>query len=425
MNTTILFVLFLGFYILFVWKADKFFPLLYLFLLVYFIQYIFSVYLIYNEYPVLRRQMTISQDQLFEYTIPALFFLFAGVFLFNRDVPIKDHLKKIDPFQAVRLGHLLLFVSFSFELLPLLGIPGSGSILSFTYYLRYAGALCYLFSPSVLHYILLVLVYGGLARDALKGGIFIDFFVLSSYLFLVISLRYRFTFKVRSSFILMAAPLLIIIQSVKHEYREETWTGKRESGIGLFAELAEKNQEKENDPFAESDGVIRTVGRLNQGWHLGMVLKRVPAKEPFSYGEDLLSDLEGIILPRIFYPDKKIIGSQDKFEKFTGHTLVGGTSMTIGVLGDFYINFGRWGSFIGLFIFGAIMARLFYWFIKKYVVTDPINIVWLPFLFSYLVRANNDFYIVANNLFKGFLIFLLINYLRKQFWPARPVALRK
>ena len=143
--------------------------------------------------------------------------------------------------------------------------------------------------------------------------------------------------------------------------------------------------------------MINTVGRLNQGWHLGMVLKRVPAKEPFSYGEDLLSDLEGIILPRIFYPDKKIIGSQDKFEKFTGHTLVGGTSMTIGVLGDFYINFGRWGSFIGLFIFGAIMARSFYWFIKKYVVTDPINIVWLPFLFSYLVRANNDFYIVANN----------------------------
>lgn len=401
------------------------YPILYLFLFVYFIQYIFSVYLIYNEYPVLMREMTISQEQLFAYTIPALLFLFAGVFLFNRDVPLRDYLKRIEPYQAARLGHLLLFVSFSFELLPLLGIPEVNSILSFTYYLRYAGAMCYLFSPSVLNYILLGLVYVGLARDALRGGIFIDFLVLGAYLFLLISLRYRFTFKTRSSFILLAAPLLIIIQSVKQEYRAATWTGKRDSGIGLFAELAEKKQEKEDDPFEKSDGVISTVGRLNQGWHLGMVLKRVPKKEPFSYGADMLSDLEGIILPRIFYPDKKIIGSQDKFEKFTGHTLIGGTSMTIGILGDFYINFGRWGSFIALFIFGAIMARLFYWFIKKYVVPDPINIVWLPFLFSYLVRANNDFYIVANNLFKGFLLFLFINFLRNQFWPARPLALRK
>ena len=91
--------------------------------------------------------MTISQGQLFDYTIPALLFLFAGVFLFNRDVPIKEYLKKIDPFQASRIGHLLVFVSFSFEALRLVGIPGVGSILSFTYYLRYAGAMCYLFSP--------------------------------------------------------------------------------------------------------------------------------------------------------------------------------------------------------------------------------------------------------------------------------------
>lgn len=365
--------------------------------------------------------MTISQEQLFAYTIPALLFLFAGVFLFNRDVPIRDHLKRIDPYQAVRLGHLLLFISFSLELLVLAGVPGVSSILSFTYYLRYAGAMCYLFSPTVWYYLLLVLVYAGLARDVLRGGVFIDFFVYGAYLFLLISLRYRFTFKMRSSFILLAAPLLIIIQSVKYEYREATWTGKRESGIGLFTELAGKKQKTEKAPFEKSDAIVHTVGRLSQGWHLGMVLKRVPAKEPFSYGEDLLSDLEGVILPRIFYPGKKVIGSQDKFKKFTGHKLIGSTSMTIGVLGDFYVNFGKWGSFIALFIYGAIMARLFYWFVKKYVVADPINIVWLPFLFNYLILANNDFYVVTNNLFKGFLLFLFINFLRKQFWPARTV----
>jgi len=424
MSTALIFSIAAFIYLLFIWKSGKVFPILYLFLFVYFIQYVFSVYLIYNEYPILRRQMTISQDLLFSYTIPALLFLFAGVFLFNKDISLKEYVKKIDKAAASRLGHLLLFISFAAELLPILGIPGIGSILSFTYYLRYIGAMCYLFSPSTINYVLLVGVYMLLARDALQGGVFIDFFMWGAYLFFFISMRYNFSFKVRSTFILIAVPLLITIQAVKDEYRQQTWSGKEESGLGLLTDLARQNNGNDA-PYASSDGVISTVGRLNQGWHLGMVLKHVPSKEPFSSGDDFISDLGGVLIPRIFSPDKKFIGSQDKFEKFTGHTLHGSTSMTIGVLGDFYINFGRWGSFIGLFIFGAVMARLFYGFVKKYVIPDPINIIWIPFLFSYLVRANNDFYMVTNSLVKGFLIFLFVNYLRKRFWPERSPVINR
>lgn len=371
---------------------------------------------------MLRREMTISESQLFEYTIPALLFLFAGVFLFNKDVDLAGRFKQINRVRAARLGHLLLFISFASELLPYLGFSGAKSILSFTYFLRYAGAMCYLFSPSLLNYSLLSLVYVLLLRDALRGGIFVDFLVWTAYLFLMIGLVHRFTFKVRASFVLLAAPVLIVIQAVKNEYRDATWAGKRESGIGYFTELAGKTVKTPNDSFEDSDGVISTVGRLNQGWHLGMVLKRVPKKEPFADGEDLLSDLGGVILPRVFFPDKKVIGGQDKFERYTGHDLIGSTSMTIGVLGDFYINFGVWGSFIGLFIFGALMARILYWFIKRYVLPDPINIIWLPFLFTYLIRANNDFYIVVNHLFKGLLIFYFISFLMRKIWPEDQVV---
>jgi hypothetical protein len=386
---------------------------------VYFVQYYFSVYLIYNEYPILSRQMPIRQETLFGYIIPALVFLFAGVFIFNKDIPVSDLLKKIDRRQAANLGHLLLFVSLFFDVLDLIGIPGIHSIISFTNYLKYAGAMCYLFAPSAFHYTLLGFVYLILARDALRGGVFIDFFVWSTYLFLLISLKYGFSLKVRASFIVTAIPLLVIIQSVKQEYRDLTWKGKGESGLGLFTDLAEKKQEKENDPFARSEGVVKTIGRLNQGWHLGKVLKWVPKHEEFSNGQDMLGDIEGAILPRIFFPDKKIIGSQDKFYKYTGHKLIGSTSMTIGILGDFYVNYGRWGSFIGLFIFGALVSRLLYLFIRKYVLPDPLNIIWVPFLFSYLIRANNDFYIVINNLVKGYLIFLFVQYIRRQLWPTR------
>ncbi len=418
MNLFLVFSIFILCYLLFTWKAGKIYPILYLFLLTYFLQYVFSVYLIYNKYPILRKQMPIPEGQLFEYIIPALLFLFAGVFIFNKDVPISNLIEKINRKQAANLGHFLLFISYLFDILSFFGLPGVSSILSFTQYLKYVGGICYLFAPSGINYSLLFLAYFSLAREAVMSSVFLDFFMWSTYLYLIASLRYRLSLKVRLSFILIAAPLLILIQSIKFEYRQATWSGKRSSGVGLLKELAEKKQREQNDPFANSEGVIRTVGRLNQGWHLGMVLKWVPKHQSLSNGEDFLGDIQGSILPRFFFPEKKEIGSRDKFYKYTGHKLTGGTSMTIGVLGDFYVNFGRWGSFVGLFILGACVSRALYFFIRKHVLPDPINIIWIPFLFSYLVRANNDFYVVINSFVKGYLIFLFITFLRKQFWPA-------
>jgi hypothetical protein len=382
------------------------------------VQYIFSVYLIYNVYPVLAEQMTIKQDVLFSYLIPALLSLFAGVFAFNKDIKISNIFSKIDRKQAVDLGNLLIGVSLFFDVLPL---PGIKSIVSFTYYLKYIGVMCFLFAPSGRNYSVIAIIYLLLVREALQGGIFIDFFMWSTYLFLIVSLRYEFSLRLRALFIVLAVPLLILIQSVKYEYRKATWSGKRETGVELITELAVEKEKQRDDPFNQSEGVVRTVGRLNQGWHLGMVLRWVPSHESFSNGEDFLGDVGAAILPRFFFPNKKMGGSQDKFYKYTGRKLTKTTSMTIGVLGDFYINFGREGSFLALFIFGAVVSRLVYFFIRKYVLPDPINVIWIPFLFSYLVRANNDFYFVFNNLSKGFLIFIAINYLRKQLWPNRPI----
>lgn len=415
MNELVLVSVSILIYLLFIWRAGRVYPILYLFLFVYFIQYIFSVYLIYNEYPVLRKQMPIQQEQLFEFVLPALFFLFAGVFLFNKDIDLRELLKKITPFQAARLGNLLVVVSYFFEILEAVGVPGINSITSFTYYLKFIGGMCYVFSPSVLNYAILAFVYLDLIRTTLSQGIFVDFFVWSAYLFFIFCLRYRSSFLIRSAFIFLAIPVLVLIQSVKQDYRDATWSGKQQAGVESLSTLTRKNQKSDDNSFAQSDGVIKTVGRLNQGWHLGLVLRWVPKRQPFANGADFFGDIQGTLLPRVFFEDKKVIGGQDKFYKYTGHKLSTGTSMTIGILGDFFINFGRWGSFVGLFIFGAVVSKILSFFIRRHVLLDPINIIWIPFLFSYLVRANNDFYIVINSFVKGYLIFLAINFIRKQF----------
>ena len=113
---------------------------------------------------------------------------------------------------------------------------------------------------------------------------------------------------------------------------------------------------------------------------------------------------------------KKSVHTNEKFRKYTGHKLPKNTAMTIGILGDFYVNFGRWSSLIALFIFGAIIARLLYFFQVRYVLPDPVNIIWVPFLLNFLIRADNDFYIMFNCLLKGFLIFLFVRFLERKIW---------
>lgn len=365
--------------------------------------------------------MAITQERYFDYAIPALLSLFGGLIIFNRDINIKESLKKINESQASRLGYLLLIISYSFDIIGGI-VPVFKSVLSFTGYLKYMAGFCFLFTYSKFNYVLLALVFGQLGLEALRGGVFIDFFIWCTYLFFLISLKFEFPFLLRFLFIFVAAPILLIVQSVKSEYREATWVKNREAGIDLFAELAEKQTREDlTKPFSQSDAVIGTLARLTQGWHLGLTLRQVPSKAPFAAGQDILTDITSSLLPRLVFTNKKVVGSQDKFNKYTGHKLRGNTSMTIGVLGDFYINFGFWGSCFMLFIFGALVAWLLRYFLTNYVLYDPINIVWVPYMLSYLIRANNDFYMVFNSMVKGFLIFLFINFIRKQLWPQQRI----
>jgi hypothetical protein len=426
MNDALVYGGFIGLYLLLMYKAGKCYPILYLFAFTYFVQYVFSTYLIYNEYNVLEKQMPVSPSLLFGYAIPALIALFSGVFIFNKDFTDFKHLfQKINPQETSRLGYLLLFISYFFDALNFAGISYFDSVLSFTTYLKYVAAFCFLFSRNKFHYLLIFVIYIQLGVSAVASGVFITFFVWSTFLFFFISLQLNLHMVLRVSFIAMAVPILVLIQSVKHEYRKETWKGNREGGVALFSELVEKHQkENKDEPFEQSKGLVSTLGRLTQGWHLGMTLRHVPKREPFAGGSELGSDIVASILPRVLFSDKKMVNSQEKFERYTGHRLHGTTSMSIGVLGDFYINFGRTGSFFMLFVFGAFLAKMYNFFLRKYVLPDPINIIWLPFILSYLIRANNDFYIFFNGMVKGFIIFLVINYIRYHFLGARRVQAR-
>lgn len=419
MSYSVLFFLLLFLYFLLVWKAEKTYPILYLFIFTYFLQYIFATFLTYNEYRVLSVQMAIKQEQYFAYAVPALLSLFAGMIFFNRDFDVRELLKRINPADANAFGYLLIFISYAFDLVNAYSGQAISSLASFTFFLKFLGTFCFLFSGNRFNYLLVALIYLQLAVAVLSSGVFMHFFIWSTYLFFFAALKFRLTFLFRASFIVIAIPVVIIIQGVKGEYREATWEEGRTGGFDLLTQLAQRDvKSNKGQSFSSMTGVVSTVGRLSQGWHLGMTLRHVPKREPFADGEEMFSDVLSSVLPRAVFPEKKVVHSKEKFYQYTGHKLYGGTSMTIGILGDFYINFGWWGSFIGLFLFGGFTAKMLQYYIRRYVIPDPINIIWIPFILSYLIRADNDFYTFLNCLVKGFLIFIIVNYFRRTLWPT-------
>jgi hypothetical protein len=109
-------------------------------------------------------------------------------------------------------------------------------------------------------------------------------------------------------------------------------------------------------------------------------------------------------MPRFLWPNKRIVNDYQRFNYFTGYSLNRRTAMSIGVIGDFYINFGKIGTCLMMFVFGWSVAKLSKWFIERFVFTNPINLIWLPFIFSYLIRPGNEFYMVVNHLIKALVV---------------------
>jgi hypothetical protein len=406
-------------YLFVIFRTGKTFPLLEMFFFTYYLQYILATYLSYNAYRELSVQMALDQDSYFAYAVPALGFLFLGTLVAYKKVNIREYINLINPVHAHRYGLFLVVLSYSLDVITALGASGLNSILFFTTQLKYLGAFALIFSRSKINLAVAVAIFVQLALDVIQSGVFIVFFTWVSYLFFVACLRYNFSIAVRMSFIVASFFVLVVIQGVKDEYRALTWQQGKAGGVGLITDLAKKKN-RNDMPFQQSAGVIKTVGRLSQGWHLGMTLKRVPAIQPFVDGEEMGTDVAAALIPRVIISDKKSVHSHDKFLKFTGWKLHGTTAMTIGLLGDFYINFGRTGSFIMLFIFGVLLGKFVVFFIRKYVKPNPLNFIWLPFILNYLIRADNDFYIVLNCAVKGFLIFLAMDFVMRKLWNDPP-----
>jgi hypothetical protein len=143
----------------------------------------------------------------------------------------------------------------------------------------------------------------------------------------------------------------------RNEIRRSVWGG--DSMSDRFSTLGETAGGFEWFDLTNNDHLVRIDDRLNQSYLVGAAVAHLEQNNDFAEGETLIDAVLALI-PRALWPDKKIgAGSGDLVARFTGfhydNTI---TSVGIGSVMEFYVNFGTMGILIGFVTLGIVVTSL-------------------------------------------------------------------
>lgn len=236
-------------------------------------------------------------------------------------------------------------------------------------------------------------------------AVFHDLIIWMGYIFIIFFLVYKFSFRAKVTMFVTSLFLLFILQSVKFEYRQKTFEQGSE-GAQYMSDLF-LDRLANPDKILNSENYENVVARLNQGRIIGFILNNIPSNQNFLQGESITLAIEALV-PRFLFPNKRVIaGGFDKFALFTGRNLPKGTSMDISLVGEAYGNFGTVGGMVFLLLTGIGFS----WSISKFLSYSnrfPSIVLWVPFVFFHIIKAESDFGSVINQIFKSFIMLYLV-----------------
>jgi hypothetical protein len=141
----------------------------------------------------------------------------------------------------------------------------------------------------------------------------------------------------------------------RREIRAVVWGGE---GIGArFDTLAETFTNFEWFDLTRPEHVWRVDDRLNQNWLLGAAVDGLESGAvPPAMGRTLV-DATLALVPRAIWPGKPVVaGSGNLVSDYTGLTFSEGTSVGVGHVMEWYINFALPGVIIGFFGIGIVLV---------------------------------------------------------------------
>ncbi|MBS4065371.1 MAG: hypothetical protein KGZ74_12465 [Chitinophagaceae bacterium] len=371
------------------------------------------VYHVYNDdYLVraLRYDMTVTADVYYGFMFPAILMMIIGMKLptiFKRSYAqrfkiavaiVKNYLKG-----KGNLGVLLIIIGFVTTLMKNFITGQLAYVVYLLSLLLYVGTLYTYFSDHRLR--VWYLAGGGfvITAGALAQGMFGELVYVTVLVVLLILLEQKVKTWVKYVVTIFGFIAVIVLQSVKADYRRITWygidRGDQSNTEAFFNLVLERLSAPER--FYDPELIFPTINRFNQGMLVGKVLDHVPNRAPFAEGETIFLSLAATFVPRVMWPDKPTAGGHYNMERFAGFRIEG-VSMNISPMGEAYGNYGVEGGIFFMFVYGLFFAMLIV-LLMNYVKKRPTIILWFPILFLNSVQIETDILMVLNSLIKNIL----------------------
>jgi hypothetical protein len=192
------------------------------------------------------------------------------------------------------------------------------------------------------------------------------------------------------------------------ELRASVWGGQ--SVVDRVARLSRTLTGIEWFNPANPNHILRVTGRLNQNYLVGASVERMETgTNELAAGETVWQAVQSVV-PRVIWPEKPVqAGSPNIVSKYTGIGFAVGTSVGIGQVMEFYINFGTAGVVIGFLILGTVLTMIDTWAGMRIWAGD-----WLQFAAWYLtglamIQAGGSLVEVVSSAGAAMLAVLFVN----------------
>ena len=367
------------------------------------------------------RYMPVPEAVYYEFALPAIaFFCLAltwpmiakhdsdeDIFLETILNKIRKHLSS-QPNTGLYLMGLGMVISLVVRALP----AALQFVATIFFFSSFAGLLYVHFSPVLrykrliqLGFILFILA------NALSSGMFTIVAYMGITIFSFFILGNRTSLFKKVLLLICAAAFFIVLQNTKYTYRKMTWRGQySDNKAQLFIRLFIEDLQK-GTALIEEKAFFPIYTRMNQGYNIALVMRRIPSRQPHDNGRNLSLAFASAFVPRALWPDKPEAGGKFNMKFYAGITLKG-WSTNIGPLGEAYGSFGVKGGIVFMFFLGVFIR----WAYKKVFVISkriPLLVCWIPVLFFQTTYSSEtDTLQILNSLLKSaFFIFVFYKFM--------------
>lgn len=167
-----------------------------------------------------------------------------------------------------------------------------------------------------------------------------------------------------------AAMLAVVWTAIKTDYRAHVSGGAAAQIVAVgraerLAKLVELAGALDGDRLRHGlDQLVRRIGYVQ---YFGAATTFVPAVVPHRHGALWLDAVTRPLMPRLLFPDKGVIDESALTRRYTGIPVAGferGTQISVGYMGESYIDFGRSGMMAALFALGLALGGIHRWLVR-------------------------------------------------------------